>query len=112
MAFWKQNFNELFHFGKPVFPAIFNPGRYLAENLTLEDSVEYLYSTINKGNLISEEEGVELVTIQPNPSRTGLEKLHGLIFNDSLEFVVEYESVYGERWKVSSKRSQPIKLRK
>lgn len=87
-------------------------GRYLEEHLKTEDSVEFLISNISKGNLISEKEGVELVALRPHTSRSGLEKLHGLIYNDSLEFVVEYESVYGERWQVSSKRSEPVKLNK
>lgn len=60
--------------------------------------------------MISEKEGIDLVVLEPNTSRSGLEKLHGLIYNDSLEFVVEYESVYGERWQVSSKNPTPRRL--
>ncbi|MDX1754388.1 MAG: hypothetical protein R3259_14440, partial [Salinimicrobium sediminis] len=76
----------------------------------VEDSIEYLTSSLIKGNLISEKEGVELVRLEPNSSTFGIEKLHGLIYNDSLEFVVEYVSVYGERWQVSSTKTVPIKL--
>lgn len=85
-------------------------GTYLRENLRVEDTVDFVISNVIKGNLISEKEGVELVSIRPNTSSMGLDKLHGLIYNDSLEFVVEYESVYGERWRVSSRNSTPVKL--
>ena len=85
-------------------------GMYLEERITLEDTMDLLVSNISQGNLISEKESVELVAIQPNTSNSGMEKLHGLIYNDSVEFVVQYESVYGERWKVSSRDLTPRKL--
>lgn len=85
-------------------------GMYVEKHLVLEDSVDYVMSNIRKGNLLSEKEGLELIALGPHTSRSGVEKVHGLIYNDSLEFVVEYASVYGERWQVSSKRSAPVKL--
>lgn len=85
-------------------------GTYLSENLKLEDSVNFNISNIRKGNLISEKEGVDLIELKAHANESGLEKLYGLIYNDSLEFVVEYESVYGERWQVSSKDPTPKRL--
>ncbi|MFD2517258.1 hypothetical protein [Salinimicrobium flavum] len=85
-------------------------GMYLEENLVSGDTAYFNITNIRKGNLISEKEGIDLVVLEPNTSRSGLEKLHGLIYNDSLEFVVEYESVYGERWQVSSKSPTPRRI--
>ena len=85
-------------------------GMYLEKLVVPGDSTYFVISNIRNGNLISEKEGVDLVVLDPNTSRSGLEKLHGLIYNDSLEFVVEYESVYGERWQVSSKSPTPRRL--
>lgn len=86
-------------------------GTYLTNNMVVEDSADFVISNIRKGNLISEKEGIDLIVLQSSTSRPGLEKLHGLIYNDSLEFVVEYESVYGERWQVSSKDPTPHRLK-
>ncbi|GAB2761802.1 hypothetical protein GCM10010465_02990 [Actinomadura fibrosa] len=85
-------------------------GTYLEEQMVPGDAAYFVITNITEGNLISEKEGIELVVLQPQTSRSGLEKIHGLIYNDSLEFVVQYESVYGERWQVSSKNSTPKRL--
>ena len=85
-------------------------GTYVQKYMRLEDSIEFVITNVNKGNLISEKEGIELVSLRSVTSTTGLDKLHGLIYNDSLEFVVKYESVYGEGWQVSSRNPTPVKM--
>ena len=82
-------------------------GKYLQEHMVLKDSVNFLISNVSKGNLISEKEEISMVALEPNSSRAGLEKFYSLLYNDTLEFVVEYESVYGERWQVSTKETAP-----
>lgn len=86
-------------------------GRYLQEHIAVKDSVNFLISNVSRGNLISEKEGISMVDLEPNSSRSGLEKFYSLLYNDTLEFVVEYESVYGERWQVSTKETAPKKIK-
>lgn len=78
--------------------------------MVLEDSVNFLISNVSKGNLISEKEEISLVALQANSSKSGLEKFYSLLYNDTVEFVVEYESVYGERWQISTKQVGPKRL--
>jgi len=38
-------------------------------------------------------------------------KLYNLVNNEDLIFEIEYESIYGERWKLSSESLIPLKLK-
>ena len=39
------------------------------------------------------------------------EKFYGLIYNDSLIFIIEYESIYDEKWKLSLDDNKPLKIK-
>ncbi len=84
---------------------------YLGEKINpVRDTISFETSSIYKGLIISEKESVDLVKILWTNNRKNAKKLFDLIHNDSLDFIIEYRSIYGEKWRVSIKNSIPVKI--
>jgi len=60
--------------------------------------------------LIAEKESIEIVLLSEENTYANSVKLYDYIHNDSLEFMIEYESIYGKKWKISNKDDLPIKI--
>ncbi|MBI9039317.1 MAG: hypothetical protein JEY97_14370 [Bacteroidales bacterium] len=74
------------------------------------DSIYFTSSNISKGLFIAEKESIELVLLSGENSYNNSVKLYEYIHNDSLEFIINYESIYGKKWKISNKIDLPIKI--
>ncbi len=75
-----------------------------------KDSVNFYTSNINKGQLIAEKETIEIVElIEGNSLKSSIE-LYNLMHNDSLDFIIEYESVYGEKWRINMRDNIPERV--
>ena len=77
-----------------------------------KDSIYFTTSSVNKDMLIAQNETIELVKLDPGCSNKSSARLLNLIHNDSLNFIIEYESIYGEKWKISLKDYMPQKKQK
>ena len=93
-----------------------DPARFLEQVILLEDTIRYVsHSNIRKGRLIPA--GTEVKLLQIQDDKENADKLR-LWFNGSNsiraevpEIVIEYSSVYGERWKIQKYgTSQPVRI--
>ncbi len=81
---------------------------YLGRTKIKADSIDFYYSNISPGRLVPEKEEIEIIS-----SRGGYKvsnKIYDKIVRDSVILIIEYESIYGEKWRVSGVSASPIKL--
>lgn len=83
---------------------------YIQSIIKPEDSINYLSSNVYRGLLIPENGKVELIALYGENTGSGIEKIYNLIHNENLEFIIEYESIYGEKWIISTKSRMPDKI--
>ena len=84
---------------------------YLHETIVWNrDSINFSTTNIRRGLLIAEKETIELVALWGDNSTASSAKLFHFIHNDSLEYVIEYESIYGEKWRICKKYDMPKKI--
>ena len=84
---------------------------YLGENINyLRDSIGFVTSSIYKGMIIAQNESIELVKLDSKNRINNSEKLLKMIHNDSLNFIIEYKSIYGEKWRINIKDFIPVKI--
>jgi len=84
---------------------------YLRETIIKrKDSIIFTSSNIPEGLLIAEKESIEIVLLSGENTYANSVKLYDYIHNDSLEFMIEYESIYGNKWKISNRDDLPIKI--
>ena len=85
---------------------------YLGENIILaRDSINFTTSSIDKGMLIAQNETIELVKLIGGNNINSSAKLLKMIHNDSLNYIIEYESIYGEKWRISVKDDMPERVK-
>lgn len=82
--------------------------KHFHENKIGGDSLSTRYSNISVGRLIPANE--EISVIEAVKDLTTAEILRKFINNEDLEFIIEYESIYGERWRISNKYTIPVKI--
>lgn len=86
---------------------------YLGESILIsKDTISFITSSINKGMLIAQNESIELVKLDSENNYNSSKKLLYMIHNDSLDFIIEYESIYGGKWHISIKDYMPEKIDK
>lgn len=73
------------------------------------DSLEFGYSNLAEGRLLPAEEQVNMIETMNNQAHA--DKLSEIINDDELEVIIEYESIYGERWRLSDATGIPIKIK-
>lgn len=80
-------------------------------NLTIEDkdSIRFTHSNISPGQLIPPDRKIFIAEISKPDRLMGI-RLYNKIHADQLDFIIEYESIYGERWRLSYRNGQPEKL--
>jgi len=84
---------------------------YLGENIVVtKDSINFITSSVYKGMIIAQNETIELVKLGAGNKISSSIKLFNMIHNDSLDFIIEYESIYGEKWRISIKDYIPDKI--
>jgi hypothetical protein len=84
---------------------------YLGKNINyLRDSIGFVTSSIYKGMIIAQNESIELVKLDSKNRINNSEKLLRMIHNDSLNFIIEYKSIYGEKWRINIKDFIPVKI--
>lgn len=67
-------------------------------------------SSVTKGMLIGQNESIAIASLDSLSGRKSPEILFHLIHNDSLNFIIEYESIYGEKWQISQEDFMPVKV--
>ncbi|MEO1627309.1 MAG: hypothetical protein AAFV25_19315, partial [Bacteroidota bacterium] len=93
---------------------------YIGSRLSEKDSIWVYVSDIFPGRFVPAKSEIPLIGMydegavksQDLPPNTlkGARKLYGIINNDSLQFEVKYESIYGEQWLVTGDYPIPKKL--
>jgi hypothetical protein len=79
---------------------------YLSSRVSERDSIDYMYSSIGSGDIISPGEELELVTASDKKSG---DVLKSLLNNENLRVEIKYKSIYDEEW-VSSLDKKPFKV--
>lgn len=83
---------------------------YIRNNEYLPDSISLHTTSMFNGMLFPEKQEVRLVEVKEESFEKGWLKLYEIIYNDSIDFTIEYESIYGEKWSVSRKNNIPVKI--
>lgn len=83
-------------------------------NLIQRDSIVniqpyYGISSISRG-IIPEKEKISMFYLYENDFDEEFKTLYNFVDGDDIEFVIEYESIYGEKWRVSNKVDVPQKI--
>lgn len=73
------------------------------------DSTDFYYSNIQTGDLIPANELIVLLGNKGTVSNAN--HLLNMLEDENLRFEIEYESIYGERWKIEDISATPIKLK-
>jgi len=72
-------------------------------------NIKFIYSSFDKGEMISEKEKIEFLKII-NPDYNKLDFLFKFIQNKGLVFEIIYKSIYDEKWEISNNDLPPIKI--
>lgn len=83
--------------------------KFLRHYITEEDSIYYTHSNITPGSLIPADERVILANINRKDIEMGI-RLFNIINQEELDIIIEYESIYGERWRISYHEGAPQKI--
>ncbi len=82
---------------------------HLNLNIKDKDSIEFTHSNISIGQLIPPERVINLAKLSKPDIKMG-RRLHKFIHDPKLDFIIEYESIYNERWRLSYRNGLPEKL--
>ena len=82
---------------------------YLDDTFTQEDSIQYGHSNLWVGRMISKGETVRPISLTDKKPSSGI-KIAEAIFNPYVYIEIEYESIYGETWKISNLAHTPAKI--
>jgi hypothetical protein len=82
---------------------------YLSRRITKKDSIYYTHSNIGPGRLISADDEIILAAPSINDIKMG-NSLYQIINDKDLNMIIEYESIYGERWRLSFREVPPVKI--
>ncbi len=82
---------------------------YLRKMIKKEDSLHYTFAIIEEGRLISAKEKIDLIASKGGKINSN--RLYKLIHRENLELIIEYESIYGERWRISSISKIPTRIK-
>lgn len=81
----------------------------VASIIQMRDStLGFYHSNIHVGQLLPADSKIELIIANDNKISTS-EKLYNILNADGLDINIEYESMYGERWKITNNSDIPIK---
>lgn len=73
------------------------------------DSIDFYYSNIVRDMLIPANE--QVVLLGNKGTQINGKHLFDILHDENLRFELEYESIYGERWKIEDISATPIKLK-
>ena len=92
---------------------------YVESKIQESDSIWIHYSDLYEGRLLSANDKIILFGLSdigytnarglPSNTIVGANKLWHILNSDSLDIIISYESIYGERWRITSDSSSPIK---
>ena len=91
-------------------PAVHDFVDYIAQRKLERDSFSFLYANIFEGRLISAGEQLELIA-NHNNDFAGALRLLELLTDENLTWEIEYESIYGERWRLKNNQPRPEKIK-
>lgn len=83
---------------------------YMRSAIKPGDSINFLSSNVYPGLLIPKNGKIELIALYGKNTTSGIVKLHNLLHNENLEFIIEYESIYGEKWRLGTNSKIPGKI--
>lgn len=83
---------------------------YLGRTHGKPDSLDFYYANLYQGRLIAPKETVVLIGNSDQKEGTA-QKISDILADSSLFVNIEYESVYGERWKITHHATTPIKIK-
>ncbi len=72
------------------------------------DSIQYLYSDIAEGKMLAVGAHLDLIDCQ---NAFTSDRISELLNEYELDLEIEYESIYGERWRIGSGNQVPKKIR-
>ncbi|MEL7119942.1 MAG: hypothetical protein AAFO07_10885 [Bacteroidota bacterium] len=83
---------------------------YLAEKLvTINDTtIGFYHTNLAVGRMIAEKESVEIVKMN-DPRVEAANTMRGILNDMGAVIEIEYESIYGDKWLLTSEQSIPIK---
>ncbi|MEN0048040.1 MAG: hypothetical protein AAF806_13355 [Bacteroidota bacterium] len=84
---------------------------YIKANRNPKDTIGYYHTNIKVGTLIPEKEVIELIKLYDGKIKNG-QKLYDVLNDPDLRIEIEYQSVYGDKWKITNQESVPQKLTK
>ena len=71
---------------------------YVTNHIVPHDSLDFAYSDLMVGKLLPADEEIPLLINQGGSESAKV--LYDVVNNDSLEIIIEYESIYGQRWQI------------
>jgi len=83
---------------------------YVLDKENPKDSLRYYHSNLTVGMLIPEKEVIETIKLSDGKRENG-EKLYKILNYPDLRIEIEYQSIYGDRWKITNHESVPQKLK-
>lgn len=81
---------------------------YVRSRLTPIDSVYFFYANISPGRLIPEKGTIEVIGVSANNIKSG-SALNKILNSEDKDIIIEYESVYGEKWVLKDDLGYPVK---
>ena len=81
--------------------------RYLAESYKGLDTLKYTYSTMSEGTLMPANSTQEMVSFQTSEE---YRLFYNVLVEHGFNFEIEYEDVYGERWRLRFDEDIPQKI--
>ena len=81
---------------------------YLGRTRRDKDSINFFFANITPGRLVPEKEEIEMIAGYGDVGNS--ERLYQKVIQDSLVLIIEYESIYGEKWRIAGAATAPIKI--
>jgi hypothetical protein len=87
---------EIFYEGEKIDKTL---SEFVKFRTTEKDSFLYYYSSIYPGRLISPNENIVLIG-NSDDKESSSDRLYEIINDSDFKFIIEYESIYAEKWSV------------
>lgn len=84
---------------------------YVKANKDPKDTIGYYHTNLSIGMLIPEKEVIEAIQLYDGKIENG-DKLYKMLNYPDLSIEIEYQSIYGDKWKITNRESVPQKLTK
>ncbi|MEL6720706.1 MAG: hypothetical protein AAFO82_23410 [Bacteroidota bacterium] len=84
---------------------------YVKANKNPEDTITYYHRNLHTGMLIPEKEVINIIELKKGKIEDG-KKLFDILNTSDLQIEIEYESIYGDKWKITNSKLVPEKLTK